>query len=345
MNWLGDAADGLMCRALLTSYGIEVEATQRLTSDADRPGEVACWAVGSVDERDFEVRLHHGVREVIRAQTATDVSEHCRAHELPAPVVIADVRGCLVSPTVDGGGYVVPVPGVPVSTTLSVGRARSAGALLGRLHHVLSGYPLPSPHPQDDQSVILAAPVDEVLVAVETGRQRASVRSAAEEQMQLAELSAQRAEDIHHHLAQARGAVPELTLHTVHGDFGQGRLWFVGEAITGLTGFRAPAGYPALELARLAFDPVTVASRDDWIDVAFAVIGAYRARHPYLPAAEIQGCADIALLALLTQTPRHPEGALQAWQATGQAVIRVAERLEELRTALARIAAGAGRIR
>ncbi|WP_433892735.1 phosphotransferase enzyme family protein [Streptomyces sp. CA-111067] len=345
MSGPGDTSDSAMCALLLTAYGIRVDSAERVTPAAGGSTGSVQWMVEATDGRTFEVQLHRGVRDVTRAQTAVDVSEHCRAHQLPTATAVSDQHGSLVSATADGSGYTVtvPVPGVRATTPLTLTRARAAGALLGRLHHVLSGYPLPAPRPQDDQSVFLAAPLNEVPLAVHTDQEQAGTSLPGDDRRQLDAPGARRSESIRLYLERARSRVPAgLTLHAVHGAFTADNLWFTGDAITGLTGFRAPTGYPALELARLAFGPLTVAGREDWIDVALAVVGAYQNRHPYLPATEIRACADIALLALLAQTPRHPGGPSEAWETADQAAGRVAEHLDELHTALEQAALAKG---
>ncbi|MEE4543953.1 hypothetical protein V2S66_18490 [Streptomyces sp. V4-01] len=335
MDGLDDTCDSAMRTALLTAYDIHVDTADRVTPPADGPRRSVQWIVETTDGRTFEVQLHRSVREVTRAQSAVNVSEHCRAHQLPTATAVPDHHGSLVSAAADGTGYTVtvPVPGVQATTPLTITRARAAAALLGRLHHVLSGNGLPAPRPQDDQAAFLTAPLNEVRLAVHTAQKQAGTGLPGDAR-RLDAMGARHCERIRLHLARARSRVPAgLTLHAVHGAFTADNLWFTGDAITGLTGFRAPTGYPALELARLAFDPLTVAGREDWIDVALAVVDAYQNCHPYLPATEIRACADIALLAQLTQTPRHPEGPSQAWETADQAVGRVAEHLEELQAA------------
>jgi Ser/Thr protein kinase RdoA (MazF antagonist) len=347
VDWSG-VFDSAMCAALLAAYGIEVECAVRVALPGAGSPAPAHWKIESTDGCSFEVHLDRTVRDVARARSAMDVSEHCRAHHLPAATVVPDHHGCLVSPTADGGGHTVtvPVPGVRASPPMTITCAHTAGALLGRLHRVLSGYPLPSPRLQDFQAAFLIAPLEEVLLAVQADRRRAGVGMLGDARRQLDALSAQCSENIHLCLARTRSRVPAgLTLHAVHGAFTADNLWFIGDAVTGLTGFRAPTGYPALELARLAFDPQTVAGREGWIDVALAVVDAYQNSHPFLPAAEIDACADIALQALLTQTPRHSGGPLEAWEIAEEALRRVADHLNELRAALEQAATAGGRIR
>lgn len=345
MNWLGDAFTSAMCAVLRDNYGIDVVSVDQVTLLSAGSEVPARWIVTSADDESFEVGSYRSGRDAADAQVAVDVSEHCRVHGLPAPKVVSDHRGRLVSPspTADGGAYTVAevLPGTTAATAMTVARARSAGTLLGRLHRVLSGYPLPRRQPQEDQVAWQSASLDEVLLAVQAARRHAGTALTVGDRQQLNILSSTRAEAVRHHLAPARRRVTAApTVHVVHGAFTAENLRYVGDAVTGLTGFRAPTGNPALELARLAFDPFTVTDRDDWTDAALTTVEAYRAFHPYLPATEIRSCADTGLLALLTDPPRHPEGPLQAWETAERAVRRVTDRLTELRSRLDQITAG-----
>jgi hypothetical protein len=160
------------------------------------------------------------------------------------PPRVPDDRGCLVTQSVDGTSYIVtvPVPGVPLAGAMTLGQERAAGALLGRLHHLLSGYPLPSPRLQDDQAIFLTTSLHGLLQDIEADRCSTAVGLLGKPRKHL-DLGVRCRQDIHRHLGRVRRRLPQdLTLHTVHGALPE-RLWFIGEALTGLTGFRAPTGY------------------------------------------------------------------------------------------------------
>nr|WSX75817.1 hypothetical protein OH826_19355 [Streptomyces sp. NBC_00899] len=344
MVWLGDASQEAMWTALRVSWGIDVDTAERLALPDSTSGTAASWWVESHGEA-FEVGLHRSARDVERARVALDAGEHCRLYGLPLPEAVPDVTGSLVCPTEDGGGFTVtrPVHGAPMNGPLTPLRARTTGTLLGRLHRALSGYPLPAPRAQDGQAAFLSATLDQLLLAVDADQRRAGVMVWGTGRHKLDFYTARRCEHLREHLVQARGRLDsDLTLHVVHGAFTAGNLRFGSETGTAVTGLRAPVGYPALELAQLAFDPVTVAAREDWIDLALAAVDAYASCHPYLPRPEIRALADIAVLDLLTRTPHHPQGVVEAWKAAHEAVVRVCGHLGELRAALAEVPTAKG---
>lgn len=347
MNWLGDADATVMAAVLHGAFGIDVAAVDETTLPPEGTGVSARWRI-TADDEPFDVAFFRSGRDVARATLAADVSEHCRAQELPVPATVADLKGRLVSPTDNGGGYTVtePPPGTRMPVPMTVSSARKSGTMLGRLHRVLAGYPMPQPQPEPGRSAWRSAPLEELVQEAQAQRRQAGKDLTVGDRQRLGALAERRVTAMRAHLASGRRRVAAApTVHVVHGDFIPDNLTFDGDTVIGITGFRAPVGYPVHELALAAFDPRTVADADDWTSTALASVEAYRANQPYLPAAEITACADIALLALLAQTPWHPQGPLPAWESADAAISRITGRLGELRTALTELAAADGRTR
>jgi homoserine kinase type II len=92
-----------------------------------------------------------------------------------------------------------------------------------------------------------------------------------------------------------RGLAPALSQQALHGDATRPNLLLDGDTVT-LVDFRAVSGPVVWELAKIAFDPLTVAHSDTWPDVAAAVIGAYRQENPGVRPAELTATARVALL-------------------------------------------------
>jgi homoserine kinase type II len=346
MNWLGDADATVMAAVLHGAFGIDVAAVDETTLPSEGTGVSAQWRIIAADDKPFDVAFFRSSRDVARATLAADVSEHCRAQGLPVPTTVADLKGHLVFPTDNGGGYSVtePLPGAKMPVPMNVSSARSAAAMLGRLHRVLAGYPMPQPQPDPGGSAWRSAPLEELIEAAQAERRRVGKDLTVGDRQRLGVLAERRVAAMRTHLASGRRHVAAApTMHVVHGNFTAENLACDGSTVSGITGFQAPAGYPAQELAVFAFDPRTVASTDDWTDTALTAVEAYRANQPCLPAAEVAACADVALLTLLTRTPWHPEGAVLAWECANVAVNRLAGQLGELRSALAEIAAADGR--
>ena len=75
-----------------------------------------------------------------------------------------------------------------------------------------------------------------------------------------------------------RRGLPEMALESLHFDYTRPNLLFQGTSLAGVLDLKGIPGYAAWELGRLAFEPRTVVSRRDWLDVALAAIAAYQAR-------------------------------------------------------------------
>ena len=68
-----------------------------------------------------------------------------------------------------------------------------------------------------------------------------------------------------------------MALESLHFDYTRPNLLFQGTSLAGVLDLKGIPGYAAWELGRLAFEPRTVVSRRDWLDVALAAIAAYQA--------------------------------------------------------------------
>lgn len=77
-----------------------------------------------------------------------------------------------------------------------------------------------------------------------------------------------------------RRALPDAPLEPLHFDYTRPNLLFQGTALAGVLDLKGVAGYAVWELGKLAFEPQTMVSRQDWFEVAAAAIAAYQARRP-----------------------------------------------------------------
>lgn len=71
----------------------------------------------------------------------------------------------------------------------------------------------------------------------------------------------------------------------LHGDYTRANLLFFGEELIGVIDVAGCLGSPLWELARIAFEPKTVAARPDWLSVAARTVSGYR---------EVDGDIDVA---------------------------------------------------
>jgi hypothetical protein len=105
-------------------------------------------------------------------------------------------------------------------------------------------------------------------------------------------------------LAQLRAGLPPARLARVHGNLAGHHLLFADNQLAAIINPRVQLADRARELGQIAFDPHTVATQSNWLQIGLACVATYLDANGPTPADEIVGCARLALLHHLTST--HP---------------------------------------
>ncbi|MDN3025664.1 phosphotransferase [Streptomyces sp. S.PB5] len=329
--------DELTADVLAERYGISVDSVEWTSADSESVNR----RVLTADGRRLRVAEYATSVDVNLARAAWDMSEFCRAADLPVPRVWPDRDGDLVAVS-EGSAWAVAddVLGRADTRSMTMARAESMGTVLGRMHRVLAAYPFPELTVRPDwRTMSPDEGVAECAVALETIRQR-DPRDLAQVRGRLLG----RQLDLVAHTDRLRAGLPaELTDQAVHGDFACAHVFMVADSVTGVLNFRSVKGSPVWELGRAAFDPFTVAHRNGWQQFAVRMIEAYRSQNPTLPHTE--ACARVALLDMLygfhSATPSDDEpseqshvGLEQYWGDRQVAIRRLLASLDEIEAAL-----------
>ncbi len=243
------------------------------------------------------VKQYPAMADLDEARNAWDMSEYCRAAELPVPRVWPDADDNLVT-IAEGSAWAVvdEAPGQVTSSAMTVPLAEHIGVVMGRMHRALAAYPLPK---RLQQTRWRTESVEDAVAKCDTVMTRAT-RQGHDRLDQLRVDLDQRRTDLSTHAAALREQLPEtLVEQALHADLTRTNLITLSDAVTGIIDFRCASAMPAWELGRAAFDPRTVATSTESTACALAMVSAYRSEHPSLPMQEVQACARIALLYML----------------------------------------------
>ncbi|WP_172292358.1 phosphotransferase enzyme family protein [Pseudoruegeria sp. HB172150] len=95
-------------------------------------------------------------------------------------------------------------------------------------------------------------------------------------------------------------SLPALSSQVVHGDYTTLNLLFEGDRVCAVLDFRPPEPFlVSWELGRIAFNPDLIATSDDWLKQAQAVIEGYLDAGDGLAREDILFCGRVALIQLL----------------------------------------------
>ncbi|GHE11346.1 phosphotransferase enzyme family protein [Streptomyces alanosinicus] len=339
--------DELVADVLEEQYGVIVEAMEHVPMGTDTTNR----RVLTTDGRRLFVKEYASTADLDAARSAWDMSEFCRAADLPVPRVWPDCHGNLIA-LAEGSAWAVvdEVPGRVATSAMTVARAEHIGMVLGRMHRVLAAYPLPR---RVQPSRWRTGSVQDAVTKC------SSVLSSANQQghadlARLRDQLNQRRQDLRTHVGRLRARLPEdLVEQALHADFTRPNLLVLTDVVRGVIDFRGAKAFPAWELGRAAFDPRTVATSDQWPACATAMVSAYRSENPTLPLADVLACARIALLYMLFSfygattseynLPQEAEADLQRHWRERQITIRILlDHLDEVDDAFSGIAASGG---
>jgi homoserine kinase type II len=276
-----------------THYGMTVTEVELVPEGTDTFNRRVLTSGG----RRLYVKQYGVSSDIASARAALDMSEYCRAAGLSVPRVHTNRDGNLIT-LFDGSPWAVvdEVIGRVAAGPMTAARAEHIGFQLGRMHRVLSAYPLPRLR---QHSRWRTGTVEDGLVRVDAALASAH-RHGHVGMNRLREQLDQRREDLRTHVAPLRAQLPDsLVVQALHADFVRPNLLLLGDLVTGIIDFRCAQGVAAWELGRAALDPRTIAQRDDWITSAAAMVAAYRSEHPHLPLADVLVCGRIAVLYML----------------------------------------------
>ncbi|MEV4199347.1 phosphotransferase enzyme family protein [Micromonospora globbae] len=235
---------------------------------------------------------------------ATELSALAGRHGVPVAGLLRNHAG---EPIDTSSPYAVSVwewmPGAVVTTDLTAGQARGAGATLGRIHAAFATLPAsagPSLQAQNWLSVDLADLAATIDRLADIAQARIAAGTADPFDAHAVRTLAERRHSIDE-IPRLIGDLPTLTTQVLHGDYSPVNLLFDGDWLTAVIDFRPPDPFfIAYEVGRVAFYPNTVATTTDWLTTARTLIEAYVQANPTVAADDIRACARVALLQLLT---------------------------------------------
>lgn len=263
---------------------------------------------------------------------------YCGESGIPTPALWLDTDGEHLTRYGDAAWCVTDqAPGRPASTPLTTGQGEVIGGALGRLHRVTADYRGPlrqaSSTWRDGDPASATARCEALLESLHTTPGPLAERRRGQ--------LSKRLNDLLIWPRRLRGGLPPaLSQQALHGDATRPNLLWDGDTVT-LVDFRAVSGPVVWELAKIAFDPLTVAHSDTWSEVAAAVIGAYRQENPGVRPAELAATARVALLYRMFSTfgavsddPLAPPEAAavlaRSWDDTHETIARLQQRLGEV---------------
>ncbi|MFE7808742.1 phosphotransferase enzyme family protein [Streptomyces sp. NPDC057430] len=334
-----DWGDDLASDVLADRYGLTVEAIEPVPMGTDTINRRVLTTGG---QRLF-VKEYASAAAVHAARSAWDMSEFCRAADLPVPRVWPDRDGDLVA-VAEGSAWAVidEAPGRVATGAMTVARAEHIGMVLGKMHRILAGYPMPE---RVQQTRWRTEPVASAVARCGTTLSLARRQGHGDLPRLRTQLDLRR-QDLLGHVGRLRAGLPqELVTQALHADFTRPNVIVLTDVVTGIIDFRNAQALPAWELGRAALDPRTVATSDRWPACATAMVSAYRSENPTLPLDDVLACGRIALLYMLFsfygattieyQLPPEAEADLkQHWQERQTSIRRLLDSLEDLEDAL-----------
>ncbi|GAA3834508.1 hypothetical protein GCM10022403_079160 [Streptomyces coacervatus] len=288
-----DWDEELTADVLAERYGVTAETVERVSMDTD----TITRRVVTSDGHRLSVKEYLSTADLDAARSAWDMSEFCRAADLPVPRAWPGRDGDLVV-LAEGSAWAVvdESPGRVATSAMSVARAEHIGMVLGRMHRVLAAYPLPrrvQPSRWRTQSVQDAVTKCSRVLSL-------ARRQGHGDLAQLHDQLDQRRQDLRSHVGRLQAGLPEdLVEQALHADFTRPNMLVLTDVVTGIVGFRGAKAFPVWELGRAALDPRTVATSDLWPACATAMVSAYRSENPTLRLADVLACFRVALLYLL----------------------------------------------
>ncbi|MFJ4689477.1 phosphotransferase enzyme family protein [Streptomyces sp. NPDC088789] len=243
-------------------------------------------------------------------------------------------------------------PGHIVQDGLTPGQQEAAGRALGRIHTAFADHPSGAAGGESrrlakwrtDPSAKLTGTVDQLLGIIADRPTPDAFDTEAERTLTERRNALARLPEL------IAGLPDGLTTQVLHGDYAVVNLLFEDDGtLIAVLDFLPPAPeLVAYEVGRIAFDPRTVVHDPDWISAGVRLIDAYQQANPQHTAADVTGCARVALLQLVTSLYGVKDHYLkpgliqddldQFWLLRHEAATRLLDRLPDVEQALAEAA-------
>ncbi|WP_331767522.1 phosphotransferase [Embleya sp. NBC_00896] len=291
----GDAPgrfEDIVADRLVHAYGLSVAAVARIPFGAETDNFTARLSDGG----GVFVKVYRTGQDLERQSVRVESARFARAQGVPTPAVVPDRAGQALSrerePVLSVWEFVAATPSTR-PWTLRV--AENLGLTLGRLHRAFAHHPaaprlVPVRPLWWDRDIRSALDVADALLR-RIGEPRTQADAARRDQV------ATRRADFEAHAPGLTAGLPRVVVQPVHYDFTRPNLLVhPDDTIAAVIDLHDRIAPPAWELGRVAFDPLTVATTDDWPTTALTLIAAYRSENPDLPTEQITACARMALL-------------------------------------------------
>jgi len=285
------SVEDLVADRLGRAYGLGARAIERVPFGVETDNFIAHLTDGG---RVF-AKVYRPGQDLDVQLLRVESTGFARECGIPTPGVIPGNDGHLISRGPERALSVWELMDArPSASPWSLHLAEDLGVTLGRLHRVFADHPAaarftmirPLWWERDPRRALDVA--DSVLRRI--GDPRTPGDAARRDQV------ATRRADLVAHAPRLTAGLPPAWVRPVHYDFTRPNVLVARETVAAVIDFHACMAPPAWELGRIAFDPLTVATSDDWPTAALTLVGAYRSENPDLPAAQVAACARMALL-------------------------------------------------
>jgi homoserine kinase type II len=249
-------------------YGIEATPVAYLSGG----DEADTWRVRDSSDSSWCVKSFRRLRPG-DAHARLELMNGLSGERFPFPHVRRTRGGGLVGSWNDRAVTVSGwIDGAPVDV-LTTQTGAAAGWLLARLHAALRRDAQPGLASRKSWEVDQP---EQAIDMCRTARARIqALRTASELDWLIHDALGERIDALSR-IDEIRCAMPHLTRQRLHCDYTRPNLLFARGSLVGVLDLLGHIGYPAWELGRLAFEPLTVARRADWPQVALAILAAYR---------------------------------------------------------------------
>ncbi|RCK71095.1 aminoglycoside phosphotransferase [Desertihabitans brevis] len=283
--------------ALQDAFAIAVDRAERIHSGTASDN----FRITARDGGRWFAKVHRSAGAAAAAARAVELTEFAGRGGTPVPglrrsvdrAVVARSHGLLLS-------VWELIDGETAETGLSGRRWHTVGAVLGRLHRHLASHPSGPPASADPVRLLDLDAAAAAYDALVERYRRPAAAAGGFGRWALDALGQRRA------LLPAVRAVlqrlPPLTEQVLHGDLAAPNVLLRGDDVAAVIDFQPPTrGFLAWEIARIAGDPRTLAV-PRWRTELPGLLDSYRAAHPTVPSADLDGVLAVGAAYTLAST-------------------------------------------